>query len=64
MLLITGSVNGRLRDLAVILEPAKLLAENPKAVIAYNAEVVFSELTAVPRLPTCRAPPQASLFGC
>ena len=45
---------GRFRDIAVIREPAKLLAENHKAVIAYNAEVAFSQLTAVPRLPPCR----------
>jgi hypothetical protein len=40
-----------------------LPTENPKAVIAHDAEVVFSQLIAVPRLPPCRAPSQASLFG-
>lgn len=32
--------------------PRSLLAENPKAVIAGDAEVVFSQPTAVPRLPS------------
>jgi hypothetical protein len=36
---------------------------NPKAAIAYDAEVVFLRLTTSGRLPPCRASPQASLFG-
>ena len=40
-----------------------LPTENPKAAIDHDAEVVFIQLTATPRLPPCRAPPQASLFG-
>ena len=40
-----------------------LPTENPKAAIAHDAEIVFIQLTATPRLPQCRASPQASLFG-
>ena len=41
-----------------------LPTENPKAAIAYDAEVVFLRLTTSGRLPPSRAPPQAGLCDC
>jgi hypothetical protein len=35
-----------------------LPTENPKAAIAHDAEIVFIQLTAAPRLPPCRASPR------